>query len=353
MKKGLIIAVLLVVFGSAAFFMFRPGPTPATDAKKSDISVHVDHDEDSTTKKVTATSASATRALEVAQQRIDAFQARHAQIGATEEQKEKVKLIGDVVKTSGVADEFLALDEMIDAQVAQLQGLEGVSEEDKAKFEATLRSIFNGNEMLSDLMEEYKKNMTVEELKELAEIHKDPLLIKEAEANQRLRSEDGQREFMEFMNKQRTEPMTEENKTFAKEMDKATGMSENATKTFFKMMDTMQASMPKPPGKGPTAEQQAMMDKNQESFRKHMGETIGAGTQAHLVFTHAQNSKEEKAQLLKQHSSGSMQKERDIKNGVINRALESDNAKAGIKDMMHTAVKPKADINTPEADEEN
>ena len=92
----------------------------------------------------------------------------------------------------------MMLDEMIDTQIDQINALD-LPEEEKQKFEETMRQLFNGAEMLASYKENLRKSLTTEELKRLNEIQQHPLSQKLRDTQAHFQTPEGQQELMKSL----------------------------------------------------------------------------------------------------------------------------------------------------------
>lgn len=212
--------------------------------------------------------------------------------------KENVKKI---VKKSGVQKKFTSMNSLLEQQLEMLM-TDSMSDEERADFMRLFNQEFDGEKLLNEYSEKMAKELSPEELQQLAQVYDDPTVAQFNQLNEEMSNPDNmqgfQDEFIEFMKNENENPSSPERRKQVEELDRSMGTSEQTLGLTMKLFDSSTNGMPA------------------ESI-KEINSAIRTQVQNGLIFTTRNFSASDLRDLNKALGNSSVKKANEIMHSII------------------------------------
>ena len=174
------------------------------------------------------------------------------QTASLDESKPRVKAVKKVIASSGIEQQFLGMNTMLEQQIELMLSDENLSDEETAQFLENFRKKFDGKRMVDELSAKILENMSENELQQLSEIYDDPIVSKFNQMDyEAMDLEQTQQDYLEFQKRLESEPLSAETVKYIKQIDEGTGASKHAAEFAVKMYNAYAEDS----GETPTAEE--------------------------------------------------------------------------------------------------
>lgn len=218
----------------------------------------------------------------------------------------KMKKIDTFLERSRVLDEFKAMDELLEAQLEQIQDMSNLSAEDREELEK-IRDRISAKNLTADYKKSLQENMTEAELDRLNEIHQDAELSRYKQAQVDNQSPEGQKALMEDFKNFKEDSIPKERLDELKQMDKNNRSTDNTLDMISSMGDMMNPGASKDPKK--KKENDEMM----KGFRSAV-ERANLAVNYHNTMNSSDSDLKNLNQLM---SDGSYKKAGDLKQDIL------------------------------------
>lgn len=272
---------------------------------------------------------------------VDQFVEESSQGNKTTEEK-KAKIIEEYMDSSGVGEEILALDEIMEEQLSLL-GQTDLDDSEREKLEKVVSRIFNSKKILKQYLNEMKKNFSVEELEIIKNTAKNPLIEYDARVKESLSSQDGQRDFYEFSKKLQEEPLSPKRLELLNKLDELSNTSDNT----LKIIDGIMKNYEEPLTEALEADKLSKMSKEQKDqmniqksqFKAQLQESIKKGILQNYAYVNAQWSDEELAKKNDLLAQEAVMKENQIRNKILFEAIANEQNGKEYQEVMKSIAK--------------
>lgn len=221
----------------------------------------------------------------------------------------KMKKIETFINQSRVLDEFKAMDELLEAQLGQIQDAAHLSAKEQEDLE-NLRKIISSEALLAKYKELIYERFDEKELDHLNEIYQNPLVAKMKDSQVYNQTPEGQKELMEYWKSFKLESLPKERLALLKEMDKGSGGTDNTMKMMRKFGEMNGGDKNDPKVK-----------KETEKFLETLRPQIEQSFITQLSKIHANNSEADLQNLNKMIKDPVYQKEIGVKAELSNNAM--------------------------------
>ena len=224
----------------------------------------------------------------------------------------KMKKIDAFLVHSRVLDEFKAMDELLEAQLEQIQDASQLSSAENEELDV-LRKIVSSEKLLGDYKKLMHEKFNEQELDQLSQIYQDPLIAKVKEAQVYNQTQEGQKELIDYWKTFKKDSMPKSRQEALRAYDLAMGSSESTVKMIKSFADMS--------AKGANAND-PNMKKEQESFEKGMRNTVEEANMIQHSKMFADQTDEQISATTKLVANPVVQKENGVKNEVLTEAIK-------------------------------